>query len=723
MNLEQQPPVKIPGTWRGLLATWDELKVCRFALIVAIVGAFIFWQEDQGVEVLRALGEETTGLTVPLIALRFAAALAGALTWALASWYSARVLLYFDFPDLHRAGAGPGMIRDRMRPFLVIWLPRVLGIAPFLILAIGFARAAKTYDSGAVPPKYLMGYAGLCAIIAVALLIFFIRRCETEPADRGRRSAIMELELETRVALAVMLGISLALLVLFTWNPIFIGIRIGTAGVLLFAAASWVVFGSIAIYVASWFRFPVIGAALVWIAIASLWNDNHIVRTAPRLEIQRPRLEHAFHNWHKLVAKDGAQSHPLFIVATEGGGIRAAYWTATVLGTLEEKSRAEGLDFAGHLFAISGVSGGSVGAAAFNAELCADGQNTWRQGRRVSEANAANPPPVSAPMQSMLGTDFLAPIVAALLYPDFLQRYLPVAIPALDRGQWLEKSWERAGKEYLQDDCFAANFDTMWKKADAAGVWMPALFLNGTTVEGGRRIIASNIVVDGHFPDAIDVATMTANRLPDTPGGCEIPLSTAAHGSARFTYVSPAGRFPDGSHIVDGGYFENSGSTTATEILRGIERIIEQEKITDVVPYIITISNDPASSPHGGHQMDVAAGHPSMMMEMRKQQPSSFLEDFIAPLKTLFATRDAHNSYAQIAMQEAQHFEHIYYFGLSPSQVPLPLGWMLSGTATREMDRQMEVSYEKVDGKNNPARVQEILALLKAASAPGTAAK
>ena len=42
--------------------------------------------------------------------------------------------------------------------------------------------------------------------------------------------------------------------------------------------------------------------------------------------------------------------------------------------------------------------------------------------------------------------------------------------------------------------------------------------------------------------------------------------------SARFPYVSPAGSFPGGQRIVDGGYFENSGAATALEILNVVMR-------------------------------------------------------------------------------------------------------------------------------------------------------
>jgi hypothetical protein len=50
---------------------------------------------------------------------------------------------------------------------------------------------------------------------------------------------------------------------------------------------------------------------------------------------------------------------PVFLVVAEGGGIRAAFWTATVLGGL---SGGDTQEFGTRLFAVSGISGGTPGA-------------------------------------------------------------------------------------------------------------------------------------------------------------------------------------------------------------------------------------------------------------------------------------------------------------------------------------------------------------------------
>jgi hypothetical protein len=49
-----------------------------------------------------------------------------------------------------------------------------------------------------------------------------------------------------------------------------------------------------------------------------------------------------------------------------------------------------------------------------------------------------------------------------------------------------------------------------------------------------------------------------------------LPAVVAAGLSARFPWVSPAGRMPSGATILDGGLFEATGAETAAEILRAV---------------------------------------------------------------------------------------------------------------------------------------------------------
>jgi hypothetical protein len=77
----------------------------------------------------------------------------------------------------------------------------------------------------------------------------------------------------------------------------------------------------------------------------------------------------------------------------------------------------------------------------------------------------------------------------------------------------------------------------------------------------------------------------------------DIRLSTAAHNSARFPVISPPGAVRNVKHnvvdrIVDGGYIENYGALTATELAVAINALQP-----GLAPFVLVISNDPDENP------------------------------------------------------------------------------------------------------------------------------
>ncbi len=136
-----------------------------------------------------------------------------------------------------------------------------------------------------------------------------------------------------------------------------------------------------------------------------------------------PDLATAFHQWleHRRPAieayKKKGSAYPVFFVSAQGGGMYAAYHPALSLARLTDQCP----EFAHHLFGISSVSGGSLGAAVF-AELL-----------RALPATAPNDPaspstscsPTRGPefdnaLQTKVGeffsTDFLSPVIASCIH-------------------------------------------------------------------------------------------------------------------------------------------------------------------------------------------------------------------------------------------------------------------------------------------------------------------
>jgi patatin-like phospholipase len=706
-------PAKDGGFWRWLQRQWlfvreivRALSPARFSFFVALAGGAIFLFVQQGTEILRGLAEPNPdSLKVDLYSVVFF--FAALTTWSLHSWYWSRVML-----NLHVSHSPtPSHVSSaRVTAWFCLHGPRILGVLPPFIVAVAcFFVAPQGYskDAPGHPRTNLVVFGGVALLLVVLLYVFFILRRQYLDAqasgpqkDRGT----------LRWALAFFL-FSVVLLFLFLFQPVRAGLVIGSGAILCLAATSWVCFGSLLVFLTNRLRLPLIGLLIVWAMICSLWNDNHRIRTVPiepalvlPSEPDKAPVQQAFRAWHAAVQKaypaatNGASPapRPVFIVATEGGGIRAAYWTALVLSALEDQSLDQRKawtethpgqppppDFVSHLFAVSGVSGGSLGAVVFNALLA---------------ENVAYP--LKDRAHDILRQDFLSPTLAAMFFPDLIQRFLPFRIPPADRGAVLEKAWEYGWERTIsgQDKTverpnrLREPLRKLWQ--DWRGnVPLPALFLNGTRVESGKRIITSNVPINPgpriDFADAEDAEVKLGNDATH-----DMPLSTAAHMSARFTYVSPAGLLPDGGHVVDGGYFENSGAATALEVLYEVEAAIQSEGSSEVVvPVIIEIRNGPTKE------------KPDITSPAATPAPSDkqeFLSEALAPVSTLLNTRDARGTFSQAAIRSEQEsvtprFANWFLIGLHKSPVPLPLGWMLSGDAANEMRNQLDDNQNVFD--------------------------
>jgi hypothetical protein len=251
-------------------------------------------------------------------------------------------------------------------------------------------------------------------------------------------------------------------------------------------------------------------------------------------------------------------------------------------------------------------------------------------------------------------------------------------------------------------------FDRLW---EGRSQWTPALLLNATWVETGKRIIASNMRVAAgrRREDFVDVEDANAFFAPRS-----ISLSTAAHMSARFTYVSPAGSLAKGGRtygrVVDGGYFENSGATTTLAILQTIEQLAETDPSWNQVErYVIHISNEPIDPRFANDSLARAPDNPNI-------RPQDFLTEALSPLSALLTTRTARGYYARESAAWAVSHRNYLHFGLCRRSANVPLGWVLSRSTRERMDDQL-VKGEPcgMDGTepvfDNPAKLAQIDAL------------
>lgn len=647
MTRSRMDATDLPDLVRHLRALGYTLNLVRFSLIILIAGVALL-ASGQGQDLLISAGEDD----------HYGRLLLGTSLWGTSIWLWARVLLNTRFPDPPVDPATLGVYRR--------WTPRMLGLLAFWLVA-WTASSAGGEAAKLVWPAIILGVVFFAIVTWRRAAARKLARMSAGPLAPEHWLYVPEQrdvpDHDTLwIALRHGVGwIGLVMLItgaaLFVWgiaDPLGMGDRFDVVLLLFVWGATFLPLGSLITYSANRTGIPWLSLLLVAALVFSLWNDNHAIRPlAGHTPDARPTIGTAIDDWR--TANCGESGCPHFVVvATAGGGIRAGFWTGTVLGTLHQAVP----NFDQQLFAISGVSGGSMGAAFYRAAAI-DTPDSCRDDQfRDCLLNA-------------LGKDYLAPLSVALLYPDLAQRFLPRPwLP--DRALALEEAWAHGFETVFGTDRLNDSFANL---ATTQGRAWPALFLNATWSNSGGRLVASSLRFEA------PQGAPAANRFSPLPKDQlavldhDIRLASAAHNSARFPYVSPAGSWRHGTEVAgrlqDGGLFENYGAETAVDILRYAERRLGK----DFKPLVILISSDPEL--------------PETLQDIKPGPVKNFAAEAFTTLRTLFKTRVAHGQEAAVWLQHwAQERNAPYaYFHMCPPNTKEgadpPLGWALSRLAGR----------------------------------------
>jgi hypothetical protein len=492
---------------------------------------------------------------------------------------------------------------------------------------------------------------------------------------------------------------------------------------------------------------------LAWALVVSVLDSGgyHDIRRAQAqpAPAPAPTIGQA---WQRYIdAGPPGKGRPVVLVGAQGGGIRAAVWTALVMecifgpgpvvgsgdvcvhgGAEPDLQRlADAADDPVPVFLASGASGGSVGLAAWSA-------------RRADLVQVKSSSATPRRIEGTLDRDFVAPDVAGLLLNDL--PHVLLAWDRTDRAAMLELAWEQAWYDRQPQALdpsargLARGLRQTWDLTHANGSWTtPVLALNGISVEDGCRFLAS--AVDFTLPrqlptdpagiatavdssddrpddaacrgvasppgDAVDILPSTNELIDYLCPTEDVPLSTAAHISARFPYVSPTGRIerrgcpsreglvpaPAVSYDADGGLFDNAGSGTAVDTWRAMVPLAAAtERATGrcLVPVFVQIDNS------GGRATISSAADP---------RPN----EFFAPVGATLGQVSSREAYARagaattfgrpvsVAGQPVQIggtdavgplWFRIVLFG-QPGPEP-PLGWSLAEETVNDMRSQLQ---------------------------------
>lgn len=415
-----------------------------------------------------------------------------------------------------------------------------------------------------------------------------------------------------------------------------------------------------------------------------------------------------------------SQRYPVFVVATQGGGIYAASAAATFLTQMETACPG----FSQHIFAISGVSGGSVGSSVFNALMQRRPQVEKVDCLESVGSLRGNPgPDALTPVASqIILQDHLSPVLYTWL-TDAVLGFVQLPLPPRWRIQSpggrevvLERSFQRAFEaasgpvRKAVDGCggpsagsaLSAAYSGHWCLASAA----PALVLNATWTENGYRVafspFALHSIGDGtlfSFSEIEKIGSFGDCGLKD------VSLAEAAVVSARFPAIMPSwtlncrsvarGRGEAGisrirGTFVDGGYADNSGAATALEIFAGLSRaaaaITRGGGAAEVDLRLILLTDAPS-------------------MPEAADNNGQWFGDTSAPVTTLLNVREllARRAVTRAVSQLGRDDDNpVMIMQLDQDTFPLTLGWKISDTTNDLVRLMLGASGTLSTGCDNP---------------------
>jgi len=717
----QQQYVQKPGE-RGVRVGLfvDHAKAIRIPLLIILFGVVMTFWVDQIWELFLLLVLPSSATVVRVGALGMSACL------GFAVWHTARTVYRFNIPTIPT-------LADPRAEWLREWLPRVLGAVIPLLMAAGTASALR--DPSVHSSDGWWGPAApiLFVIEAALLFAFFIVRrtvarrvlsnkvtaLADKPSGDPRVTRWRQLPRSVRWVYAAIIVANILALVLAAELPGTMA-TIGPLGIVLMCATFLTITGTYLTIRAACWQFPLLTTLfIVTIVLQYLgWNDNHRIRLYPTMHsYSSPEIklvERGAPIAGSLVdyakawnAGQGVGSEgPVYLVSSEGGGIRAAVWTLWVLSRLEVRSNGE---FSKHMLLGSGVSGGSLGLAWFAAIV---------KGERDGVIQLKD---IDTLVSDVSTTDYLGPTLETMFLTDFLQRFW-VRPAFVDRGERLETrfelGWNAACRKRLSaggspataEQPVCSEFARPWKELWANTQRVPLLFLNSTEVQSGHAFIQQPLAYirgRGQDFDIANAASWSTGLMP-----ASAPLSAVVHNSARFTYVSPAGSLMDAAtlrsgksptrQLVDGGYFENSGTATIAELLAVLRQVYAPAcsgqfgyGSPDCPVKLIHISNDPG--------LESLRSDDACPDALRYASPYSHYGEIRAPLLSLLNTRESRGEASRTAVRrmfargklptspnDPVTDNSVFHFRLCNGAYHLPLGWTLSAGSMGEMSRQLE---------------------------------
>lgn len=515
-------------------------------------------------------------------------------------------------------------------------------------------------------------------------------RADADGPD-GRKVSPLDRTFLGITLLGVAVGFVMYLYFPFEWGRIW-----GPLPTLLTGLTVWVPILSFLVWVGAKLRFPIPKLVLGFFLVNSYtgWFD---VRDVPVVEgvVRNPappvvRFTEWLKNRPDLDQYKG-KSYPVIFVYAEGGGIRAATHTAITLARLQDQCP----NFAQHLFAVSGVSGGSLGATVFAASVAFKPEMPSGFSTRKSTTAGDHERLVT----EVLSNDLLSGILGRMFFTDLPHQILPIpGMNGCDRSKALALGLERSWTEATGGDQTLSRPLCEWVGLTNGAV--PSLCLNGTCVETGRPVVISDL--------ALQLNSRSFHCSDELGPNRDLRAADAAGLSARFPIVTTSGVLrgitvgvgPNAEpantsfRIVDGGYYDNSGLASLMAVLQSITDAGPDAPRFKLILLRIGMRASTSTALPGSN------GEPSFpeLLSPLHAVVQAYMAGTSAAVETLEFSSDA--LALSLALNDLDSNLGNYAVLLDSSDTPFPLGWNLSKPTRGRIGQQIGWPV-KVDSLKN----------------------
>jgi hypothetical protein len=338
-----------------------------------------------------------------------------AFVWAMPTHYAARLLLDTDARFQEKVGALKAQGRARCIEAMATAIPRALGLATFAAVLIAIYRSYLNLPSFSDTNDQVAVDAATWVLVWLAVLVvlvgagFFMKR----PRDAdiaglrtlksfNRRLAPLwrrvspgvpdragsDADASRDVGRFLLLGVFVVFVAIFLWGANTAAHIAPRSMAVLFILGGWLPFLSYLSGLGRQYRAPLIVGLFALIAVLAVGlGDNHSVRlidasktAGHAVDVNAIPLEDAVSLWMQENKCGTTELCPRpIVIAAAGGASRAAFFVGSVVGYFMQEAGDHGLDpnqVRNRIFAISGVSGGAVGAVMVTAALDATSDST-----------------------------------------------------------------------------------------------------------------------------------------------------------------------------------------------------------------------------------------------------------------------------------------------------------------------------------------------------------